>query len=228
MTKTTTNQKLVDAHKYNLWKNKLISSGLDIHNIDELYTRYNGHGEVLFSLVYTDATTPEGYKIPPICFLKGEVVCVLICFIEVETREKYLLLVQQRRICDGSLTYEHPAGMLDSESDAAAVAAREVFEETGILVDKTDLVQLRSEPCYPSTGTSDEAMYFFYCELELTMEQIGSYHEQTQGVLSEHEHISTFVVPFAEGHSLITNSNGILLDFLYLKDAQDWEMMKKL
>lgn len=222
------NQRLVDSHKYNLWKNKLIRSGLDVHRIDELYTRYNGHGEVLFSLLYTDATTPEGNKIPPICFLKGEVVCVLICLVDEVTKQKFLILVQQRRICDGSLTYEHPAGMLDSESDAGAVAAREVFEETGIPVSKDQLIQLKTEPVYPSTGTSDEAMYFFYCELELSAEQIESYHNKTQGMLSEHEYINTFVVPFAEGHRLITNSNGILLDFLYLKDVGDWDLMKAL
>src|SRR6218665_1678232 len=143
-------EKLLDSHKYNLWKNNLEKNGLEIHRIDELYTRYNGEGEVLFSLLFTDATTPEGNKIPPICFLKGEVVSVLVCFIDSLSKEKFLLLVQQRRICDGSMTYEHPAGMLDSESDAAAVAAREVFEETGIAVDVSQLVKVNDEPFYPS------------------------------------------------------------------------------
>lgn len=221
-------ENLANSHKYNLWKNRLATNGLDIHRVDELYTRHNGHGEVLFSLVYTDATTPEGNKIPPICFLKGEVVSVLVCFIDIETREKYLLLVQQRRICDGSMTYEHPAGMLDSESDAASVAAREVFEETGITVDKSQLISVNREPFYPSTGTSDEAMYMFYCELELTSEEIQSYHDQEQGLLSDHEYIKTFVVPFAEGHKLINNVNGVLLDYLYLKSVADWELLKKL
>ena len=221
-------EKLADAHKYTLWKNKLQSNGLEIHRIDELYSRRNGKGEILFSLLYTDATTPEGNKIPPLCFLKGEVVCVLICFIDVASREKFLLLVQQRRICDGSLTYEHPAGMLDSESDAAAVAAREVFEETGIVVDKEQLVQVNKEPYYPSTGTSDEAMYMFYCELELTAESIQSYHNQSQGLLSDHEFIQTHVVPFAAGHRLINNVNGVLLDYLYLKDVEDWALLKQL
>jgi len=221
-------EKLVDSHKYNLWKNKLETNGMDLHRIDELYTRRNGHGEVLFSLLYTDATTPEGNKIPPICFLKGEVVSVLVCFIDAETREKYLLLVQQRRICDGSMTYEHPAGMLDSESDAASVAAREVFEETGIAVDVSQLISVNKDPYYPSTGTSDEAMYMFYCELELSSDEIKSYHNQTQGLVSDHEYINTYVVPFAEGHHLITNVNGVLLDFLYLKHVGDWDMMKNL
>jgi 8-oxo-dGTP pyrophosphatase MutT (NUDIX family) len=221
-------EKLTDSHKYNLWKNKLQSNGLDIHRVDELYSRRNGNGEVLFSLLYTDATTPEGNKIPPICFLKGEVVSVLICFIDAQTKEKYLLLVQQRRICDGSMTYEHPAGMLDSESDAAAVAAREVFEETGISVEKDQLVRVNKEPFYPSTGTSDEAMYMFYCELELSAEAISSYHNQTQGLLSDHEYINTHVVAFAEGHKLINNVNGVLLNYLYLKGVEDWELLKQL
>jgi 8-oxo-dGTP pyrophosphatase MutT (NUDIX family) len=221
-------EKLVDSHKYNLWKKKLEGNGLDIHRVDELYSRRNGHGEVLFSLLYTDATTPEGHKIPPICFLKGEVVSVLVCFIDKATSEKYLLLVQQRRICDGSLTYEHPAGMLDSESDAAAVAAREVFEETGIPVEVSQLISVNQAPFYPSTGTSDEAMYMFYCELELSTEEIHSYHNKVQGIVSDHEFINTYVVPFVEGHKLINNSNGVLLDYLYLKDVGDWELLKKL
>ncbi|GAB3172728.1 NUDIX hydrolase [Telluribacter humicola] len=221
-------ENLTDSHKYNLWKNKLTKNGMDVHRVDELYSRRNGRGEILFSLLYTDATTPEGDKIPPICFLKGEVVSVLVCFIEKETRQKYLLLVKQRRICDGSHTYEHPAGMLDSESDAAAVAAREVWEETGIEVRKEDLVRLNSEPCYPSTGTSDEAMYFFYIEIELAADQIASYHNQAQGVASDYERITTHVVSFVEGHHLINNSNGILLNYLYLKDVGDWELLKAL
>lgn len=221
-------ENLVDSHKYKLWKSRLVGNGLDIHRVDEIYTRYNGHGEVLFSLLYTNATTPEGNKIPPICFLKGEVVSVLVCFIDSVTREKYLLLVQQRRICDGSMTYEHPAGMLDSESDAASVAAREVFEETGIAVETSQLIKVNDEPFFPSTGTSDEAMYMFYCELELSSGDIHSYHNKTQGLLSDHEYINTYVVPFAEGHKLITNVNGVLLDYLYLKSVGDWELLKKL
>lgn len=221
-------EKLTDSHKYRLWRANLEASGLDIHGIEEIYSRRNGQGEILFSLLMTDATTPEGDKIPPICFLKGEVVCVLICLIEKETRGKYLLLVKQRRICDGSHTYEHPAGMLDSERDPAAVAAREVHEETGIALRKEELTRLLNHRCYPSTGTSDEAMYFYFCEIELTREEIDSYHAKAMGVESDHERITTHVAPFVEGHRLITNTNGILLDYLYLKKVEDWNLLKQL
>lgn len=224
----TMKENVFDSHKFKLWKGHLLSNGLQIHNIDEKYTRHNSNGEALFSLLMLDATTPEGDKIPPICFLKGEVLCVLVCLIDEQTKDKYLLLVKQRRICDGSMTYEHPAGMLDSESDAYKVAAKEVWEETGIQLERSQLVRLLDFPAYPSTATSDEAMHYFYCEIELPLAQIKAYDEQFMGEASEHERIVTCVLPFVEGHRLINNVNGILLDFLYLKAIGDWELMAKL
>lgn len=221
-------ESIFDSHKFNLWKHRLLKNGLEIHNIEEKYTRHNSRGEALFSLMMLDATTPEGDKIPPICFVKGEVLCVLVCLMEEVTKEKYLLLVKQRRICDGSLTYEHPAGMLDSESDAYKVAAKEVEEETGIRLERAQLVRLLDYPTYPSTGTSDETMYYFYCEIELPKEKIMAYDDHFMGEASEHERITTCVLPFAEGHHLINNVNGILLDFLYLKAVGDWELLKRL
>lgn len=221
-------ENIFDSHKFNLWKRRLLENGIEIHHVEEKYTRHNSKGEALFALLMLDATTPEGNKIPPICFMKGEVLCVLVCLIDELTKEKYLLLVKQRRICDGSMTYEHPAGMLDSESDAYKVGAKEVWEETGIEVGKNQLIKLLDIPAYPSSGTSDEAMYYFYCEIELPKEKIMAYDDQFMGEASEHERIVTCVLPFVEGHRLINNVNGLLLDFLYLKAVGDWELMKKL
>jgi ADP-sugar diphosphatase len=221
-------ENVFDSHKFNLWKRRLLGNGLEIHGIEEKFTRHNHKGEALFSLLMLDATSPEGDKIPPICFLKGEVLCVLVCLIDELTQEKYLLLVKQRRICDGSMTYEHPAGMLDSESDAYKVAAKEVWEETGIELNTSQLIKLLDFPAYPSSGTSDEAMYYFYCEITLPKEQILSYDERFMGEASEHERIVTCVLPFIEGHRLINNVNGLLLNFLYLKTVGDWDLLKKL
>lgn len=221
-------ENVFDSHKFKLWKGRLLENGLQIHEIEEKYTRHNHKDEVLFSLLMLNATTPEGNKIPPICFLKGEVLCVLVCLIDEATQEKYLLLVKQRRVCDGSMTYEHPAGMLDSESDAYKVAAKEVWEETGIEVSKNQLVQLLNFPAYPSSGTCDEAMYYFYCELTLPLEKIKAYNNNFMGEASEHERIVTCVLPFLEAHRCINNVNGLLLNFLYLKAVGDWELMKRL
>ncbi len=222
-------EKLEDAHKYKLWKKNILANGLQINNIEEVYSRRRYNGEVLFSLLMLDASTPEGDKIPPICFLKGEVVSVCIILIDEQTDEKYLLLVKQRRIADGGYTYEHPAGMIDGSATALSIAVQEVKEETGLGVYEKDLVSLGSEKrLFPSTGTSDEAMYFYYCELRMSLEKINFYDNNRMGSTYEFERITTHVVPFLTGHELISNTNGLLLNYMYLSDIQDYELMKKL
>ncbi len=222
-------EKLEEAHKFRLWKNNILASGLKIKGIEEVYSRRRYNGEVLFSLLMLDAETPEGDKIPPICFLKGEVVCVAVILIDSESKEKYLLLVEQRRIAEGALTFEHPAGMVDGEATPLRIAVQEVREETGLEIAEEQLIAVNNgERAFPSTGTSDEAMYFFYCEVVLSMEEIAAFENRHRGTDYEFERITTHVFPFHEGHRLINNTNGLLLNFLYLSDVEDWDLLKKL
>ena len=222
-------EKLENAHKFKLWKNHLLKNGLEVHGIEEVYSRRRYNGEELFSLLMLDATTPEGQKIPPICFLKGEVVTILVCLIDKETNEKYLLLVKQRRIAEGGFTYEHPAGMVDDTKTPLEIAVQEVREETGLVVTPEDLKPiLNDKRLFPSTGTSDECMYFFYTELYITKEEIQALNNQKTGAEYENESITTLVLPFEEAHTLINNTNCILLSLAYLKDVEDWTLLKKL
>jgi len=220
-------EKLENAPKFQLWKSHLQASGLAVNHIEEVYTRRNHQGEVLFSLVLLDARTPEGNKIPPICFLKGEVVTVLVCLIDRHTREKHLLLVRQRRIAEGGLTYEHPAGMVDNTQTPQEVAVREIFEETGLSVAGDRLTPVfHDRRLFPSTGTSDECMYLFFTELELDREEIMAISNRETGV--DDEHITTLVLPFEEAHRRMNNTNCILLNLAYLQAVEDWELLKKL
>jgi ADP-sugar diphosphatase len=222
-------ENLEDAHKFKLWKNHIEKNGLDIHEIQEIFSRRRYNGDVLFSVLMLNATTPEGNKIPPICFLKGEVVTILVCLIDNKTNQKYLLLVKQRRIAEGGFTYEHPAGMVDDTKTPLEIAVQEVREETGVVVSPADLKPiLHDKRLFPSTGTSDECMYFFYTELYLSKEEILSLNNQNTGTDYENESITTHVLPFEKAHSLINNTNCILLSLAYLKEVEDWDLLKKL
>lgn len=208
-------QNLARAPKYTRWLRLLKENGLDIHDVDEVYTKFRASDDLLFALVNLDATTPEGHKIPPICFIKGEIVSVLVCLIDEATGEKYNLLVKQRRICTGGNIYEQVAGMVDKDDDPLEVAVKEVAEETGVTVTADQVHLLNTEILYATTGTSDEAMHFYYCELTMSHEKIMSYHAQHTGEAGEHEFIVTHVVPLQEAKRLITNCNGLLNIFLY-------------
>jgi 8-oxo-dGTP pyrophosphatase MutT (NUDIX family) len=208
-------EQLHQAPKFTRWKALLEQNGITVHGIEEKYTRHGHLGQVLFSTVLLDATTPEGDKIPPICFLKGVIVCVLVCLIDEATGDKYNLLVRQRRICNGDYIYEQVAGMVDNDDDMHAVAVREVAEETGLSVDKAQVILLNEEPLFPSTGTSDETMYMYYCELTMSRDKIFSYHALETGVEAEHEKIFTHVATFPEAKRLIKNVNGLMNIYLY-------------
>ncbi|MEL7342789.1 MAG: NUDIX hydrolase [Bacteroidota bacterium] len=210
-----TQEALQDSYKFRHWKSKLQASGLEIHEIEEIYTKYRYNGEALFGLVLLDASTPEGDKIPPICFIKGEVVSVLICLIDQESGERFLLLVKQRRICNGDYIYEQVAGMVDRDDDPHEVALRETQEETGLTVDPDKVIRLNQEAQYASSGTSDEALYFYYCELEMSKDEIWSYHQNHMGSEHEHERIITHVATIPEAKKLILNTNGLLNIYLY-------------
>lgn len=208
-------QPLREAPKFKRWEKLLRENGLTVHGIEELHVKRYDNGQVLFALLNVDATTPEGNKLLPLCFLKGEVVSVLVCLTDEETGEKYLLLVKQRRISTGGYIYEHPAGMVDADDDPLDVAVREVHEETGIEVKPENVHRLNDEPYFSSTGASDEAMYFFYTELRLSRADIDALDNQEKGEAGEHEFIQTCVVPYADGKRLIANACCLLNVYLY-------------
>lgn len=220
---------LEHAHKFKLWQQNLKANGLIVNGVEQHYTRYRYNGEILFSMLTLDADTPEGDKIPPVCFLKGEVVSILVCLIDETTQNKYLLLVKQRRICDGSFTYEHPAGMVDATKTPLEIAVQEVKEETGLEITAEQLIDFSPQKrLFPSTGTSDESMYLFGCEITLPHAEIEKLNNQEMGTDYEFERITTHILPFIEAHRVINNSNGLLLNYLYLSHCQDWDLMKKL
>ncbi|CAN5288954.1 hypothetical protein BH09BAC4_BH09BAC4_47660 [soil metagenome] len=219
---------LQDATKFRYWKSQMESNGMKINEVKDFYIRRRHNGEVLFAMLEVDADTPEGDKIPPALFLKGHAVSMLVCLIDKETRQKFVVLVKQRRIADGSQTYEHPAGMVDASDAPDEVAARELGEEIGMTVTAAELTKLNPQVWHPSTGTSDEGMHFFFIEKEMSRAEIMAFHLKNMGNESEHERITSVVATLPEAHKLITNVNGLLLDFLYLNYVRDYETMKLL
>lgn len=221
-------ESLEDAPKFKFWKSQMETNGLTINGISEKYIRRRHNGEVLFAMLEVDADTPEGDKIPPALFLKGHAASVLVCLIDKDTHEKFVVLVRQRRISDGSHTYEHPAGMVDADDAPADVAARELGEEIGLTATASDLTKLNPRLWFPSTGTSDEAMHFFCLERTLPRNDIMAFHHKDMGNASEFERITTVVTSLPEAHKLVNNVNGLLIHFLYLQHVGDYETMKLL
>lgn len=71
-----------------------------------------------------------------------------------------ILLVQQYRKAMDQMILEIPAGKLDFQEESSICAARELREETGIIVESmTDLGKI-----YPSVGYTDEKIQLYFAD----------------------------------------------------------------
>ncbi len=174
------------------WKASLENSGCTINKITPLSVQTKGNGDLLFAYISADVTAPEGYPLLPIIFIRGDAVLVVPEIINSDTGEIRYLMVEQRRIASGELHLEFPAGMLDREiENPAAVAVKELFEETGLPMDESKLTPLTEAPLFSSPGASDEKIWFFGTSITLSDEEFKSLHGRIQGEKHENEHITT-------------------------------------
>jgi 8-oxo-dGTP pyrophosphatase MutT (NUDIX family) len=224
------NQLLNDALKYQTWRNHLTEQQIKINDVQELHVqRADKDGSVLYALLNVDATAPEGNKLNPICFIKGDAVSMLVVLIDEQTDDKYVLLVKQRRICDGSELFEHPAGMIDEDDESpVAVAARELGEEAQLEVKPDELKPLFDKPLFSSTSTTDEALYFFFLERRMPLADIRAFHGRQTGAEGENEHTQLHIATLPDAHRLIRNIHGIMSHLQYLKLIGDHETLKQL
>ena len=206
-----------DSLKFKNWLDSLKKNNINVQSITEKAIIHKPNGEVLFCLLNVDAKDSAGQKLLPTVLIRGHFVSVVTCLLEKETGKRYFLLVKQRRVGNGEVFYEHPAGMCDSETDPYKVAEKEVEEETGLKIEKKDLELLWETPLYSSPGLLDEAGYFFCCEISMSAEEIHSFRDRLTGAEHEHEFIQTHVCESTEIFNLLKNSNGIMATMLFQK-----------
>lgn len=201
--------------KYRQWRQMLSNAGIQVHQIKELCTVRKKNGDVLFILLNIIAEDPNGHPLMPTVLLRGHFVSVMTILESMETGEEFVLLVAQRRVGNGEIFYEHPAGMCDEETDPREVAIRELHEETGLYIEPHQLHLLNEKPLYSSPGLLDEAGYFFYCRIPMDQKTMHQYHDRHTGDAGEQERIRTLICPILDAPRFMRNTNSLLNWFLY-------------
>jgi 8-oxo-dGTP pyrophosphatase MutT (NUDIX family) len=210
-----------DSVKYRNWLSRLKSEGINVRSVEELQTIRSPRGNVLFSMIKTDAVDSDGVPLLPVVVLRGHFVSVMTHLVDTATDEKFMLLVKQRRVATGGWFYEHPAGMCDEDSDPLAVAVKEVKEETGLEMERADIVALNERPFYSSPGLLDEGGYFFYCRVETDRAVIDQFRGKATGAADESEFIHTVVLPDNQALPLIESGPSLLNYYLYKSKFPD-------
>jgi 8-oxo-dGTP pyrophosphatase MutT (NUDIX family) len=201
------------------WSDAVTNAGCTIHSIQILNEIRKPDGEMLFSLVDANVTSPEGTILPRIVFVRGHACVIVTLLVNTNTGEEKFLMVKQRRIGNGQLNLEFPAGMLDNNSnDPVGVAIRELAEETGLHVSHQDMFTLGNKMYFSSVGGSDEAVYFFGCIVHVNDATFVSYNTRSAGNSDEGESITTILISRDEAESEATSIQ-VPLGF-YLFDKQ--------
>jgi ADP-sugar diphosphatase len=144
-----------------------------------------------------------GVTVPSIVFMRGPAVAMLIVLRCGD--DHYTLTTIQTRAAAGKFSFcEIPAGMVDDNQDFAGVAATEIFEETGIKIKQSQLIDLGEETkigkdgVFSSVGGSDEYLkyYLFYADVnEASLLQLDG---KLTGKRDEGEKISLKVLPLSQ------------------------------
>ncbi|KAK4449201.1 putative nudix domain-protein [Podospora aff. communis PSN243] len=176
-----------------------------------------------FLKLTSTVSTPDGESLPGAVFLRGASVAMLVMLIPddapPDTEERYVLLTVQPRIAAGSLEFvELPAGMVDEEDAFAGTAAKEIKEELGMEIHKSELKNLSDlaagvesggggdgeektlgdgnlpRGVFPSPGACDEFIPIFAHERRVPREQLGEWTGKLTGLREEGEKITLKLV----------------------------------
>jgi len=126
-----------------------------------------------------------------------------------------VILTIQPRIPAGSLAFpEIPAGMLDDSGTFAGGAAKEIQEETGLVIPQDELVDMTAlalellgeredgetlqTGVYPSPGGSDEFIPLFLCQKRMPRGDMEGLQGRLTGLRQEGEKITLKLVPLED------------------------------
>jgi ADP-sugar diphosphatase len=165
-----------------------VSSNVVVHAIKPFGPAATARG----GFVFAEANIKElssGKVIPGAAFLRGAAVAILVILKVQETGEDMCLLTVQPRVPIGDPVYEEiPAGMIDGAANFAGVAAKEMEEETGIIIRQNQLKKLGV--MIPSAGGCDETITLYLFKDTITSEKAEELQGKATGALDEGEVIT--------------------------------------
>jgi 8-oxo-dGTP pyrophosphatase MutT (NUDIX family) len=176
--------------KVRQWEKTVRDAGCAVNSLTPISLLHKKNNELLFALCEAGVTDPQKKKLPKYIFIRGHAVIVVLLRNKETGIERYLM-IRQRRIGNGMLNLEFPAGMLDRNVESVeAVAVKELREETGLAISAEDLRPLHNGPLYSSPGACDEGIYYFACIVPLSNEEFTSFEGRSAGSRSDGESIT--------------------------------------
>jgi ADP-sugar diphosphatase len=184
---------IIESKKYQKWfnqffsGNEIILTNFTITDVDFFGAIHPNN--VGFIKGFGNATDNQGNSIPSIVFIRGESVAVLIIVQIKDNNKEYILVCKQARFPVGCIMTEACAGMVDENTgDLIGVVFKEVYEETGFVLNTSELISLGS--IFPSPGGCDEEIHLFAWKTTITEADFEEKQTKIYGVnTSERIHL---------------------------------------
>jgi len=97
------------------------------------------------------------------------------------------VLLVRRRVNEGSLSWQFPAGAVEQGESAGEAAVREAREETGLTVVERKVL---GERVHPTTGRT---MVYVACDVVNGHARVADHEELSEVVWSEHQQLAKYV-----------------------------------
>lgn len=209
------------------WRNsidpKFIIKSINIQSVDLVGL---DKPRVLFMKLKADVIDKNGKFIPGVVFMRGGSIGVLVT-LNCKGRY-YTILTLQPRFPSGKYNFpEIPAGMLDGDGCFSGVAAKEIKEETGLIISEKDLIDLTEivykgkwKGVYPSAGGCDEFLRLFVYQKEISSKDLEELKGKCTGNLEEGENITLKIIQLKDLVKEAPDSKALsaLSLYNYLKD----------
>lgn len=179
------------------WRDEIEQQTVDLRNAQHIGTDMFGPVIVGFTKIAAEIWS-EGVRLPGYVQLRKDCVAILAIFIDEETGQEFIALVEQRRAANGAQpTLETVAGIQDKPGSAECNALQEVCEELGFAKgDKIILNGLQNiGRIDPSCGLTREKIDMFLFEVKVSHSVIDSLRGKSTGVKKEGEAIKVRVFP---------------------------------
>lgn len=183
------------------WEDGLAAHGWTLESLKPLNLLMRRNGDPLFVLLEARGRDPESRAMLPYVLVRGAAAMVVPECVNAATGERKFLMVLQRRVGDGMMSLEFPAGMVENGGDPEETARRELHEETGLpedLLARFPLIPLWPRGLTSSPGLSDEAVHFYGVTLTLDDATFRALDGAAAGHEAEGEHIVTALRTRAE------------------------------
>jgi len=195
--------------------NELTLNSVHIQSVDIF-----PNGKVGFIKFKADVTKDNKF-VPGITFSRGGSVAILT--ILVCNGIEYALATVQPRVPIGRYFLETPAGMIDDNTkNFAGVVAKEMQEETEIIISSEKLIDLtelayngKYQGIIPSAGGCDEFIRCYVYRQDVTAEKLQEFNKKLTGLLSEGECITLRVIPLQDFWKETSDVKALCCLFLY-------------